>query len=237
MPDKFVPEPTGPATRGARGNAGFESLTLSPDGARLFTAAETAVDAGWRRGDVRRRRRRRESSNTSRATTRSTRRASSRTTSSLCRRCRSRRRLASTAWSSCWRSTERRFLALERGYVEDKANPAQGRNRIRLFKISLTRRDGCLERSSRSRGRRTICPVDQDAADGSVRGQGAQPGAWLRVWTTSKAWRSARGCRTDGRRCSSSATTISASRSGRGSCSLRYSNGVSSWIRHERFQR
>ncbi len=43
VPDKFVPEPTGPATRGARGNAGFESLTLSPDGDRLFTAAETAL--------------------------------------------------------------------------------------------------------------------------------------------------------------------------------------------------
>ena len=43
LPDKFVPEATGPATRGARGNAGFESLTLSPDGERLFTAAETAL--------------------------------------------------------------------------------------------------------------------------------------------------------------------------------------------------
>ena len=40
LPDKFVPEPTGKATRGARGNAGFESLTLTPDGERLFTAAE-----------------------------------------------------------------------------------------------------------------------------------------------------------------------------------------------------
>ncbi len=43
MPEKFVPEPNGSATKGARGNAGFESLTLSPDGARLFTAAETAL--------------------------------------------------------------------------------------------------------------------------------------------------------------------------------------------------
>jgi glycerophosphoryl diester phosphodiesterase len=43
VPDKFVPEPTGTAARGARGNAGFESLTLSPDGARLFTASETAL--------------------------------------------------------------------------------------------------------------------------------------------------------------------------------------------------
>ena len=43
IPEKFVPEPNGSATKGARGNAGFESLTLSPDGARLFTAAETAL--------------------------------------------------------------------------------------------------------------------------------------------------------------------------------------------------
>jgi len=41
--DRYVPEPAGPVTRGARGNAGFESLTLSPDGERLFTATETAL--------------------------------------------------------------------------------------------------------------------------------------------------------------------------------------------------
>ena len=56
VPDKFVPEPTGPATRGARGNAGFESLTLTPDGERLFTAAETALIQDGDRGDVRGRR-------------------------------------------------------------------------------------------------------------------------------------------------------------------------------------
>jgi hypothetical protein len=43
IPDKFMPEPRGPQTKGARGNAGFESLTLTPDGSRLFTAAETAL--------------------------------------------------------------------------------------------------------------------------------------------------------------------------------------------------
>lgn len=43
IPEHYVPEPTGTLTRGARGNAGFESLTLSPDGARLFTASETAL--------------------------------------------------------------------------------------------------------------------------------------------------------------------------------------------------
>jgi len=43
LPEAFVPEPTGPQSRGARGNAGFESLALSPDASRLFTATETAL--------------------------------------------------------------------------------------------------------------------------------------------------------------------------------------------------
>jgi hypothetical protein len=43
LPDRYVPEPTGPLTRGARGNAGFESLTITPDGERLFTGTETAL--------------------------------------------------------------------------------------------------------------------------------------------------------------------------------------------------
>jgi hypothetical protein len=41
--DRYVPEPTGPLTRGARGNAGFEGLTISPDGERVFTGTETAL--------------------------------------------------------------------------------------------------------------------------------------------------------------------------------------------------
>jgi hypothetical protein len=41
--DRYVPEPAGPVTRGARGNAGFESLALAPDGDRFYTAVETAL--------------------------------------------------------------------------------------------------------------------------------------------------------------------------------------------------
>lgn len=41
--DRYVPERTGPLTRGARGNAGFESLTLTADARHLFTATETAL--------------------------------------------------------------------------------------------------------------------------------------------------------------------------------------------------
>ena len=41
--DRYVPEPTGPVTRGARGNAGFESLAVAPGGESFFTAVETAL--------------------------------------------------------------------------------------------------------------------------------------------------------------------------------------------------
>jgi 3-phytase len=40
---RFAPEPKGPQTRGVRPNAGFESLTITPNGGRLFTATETAL--------------------------------------------------------------------------------------------------------------------------------------------------------------------------------------------------
>ncbi len=43
LPPKFIPTATGPLTRGVRPNAGFESLTLTPDDERLLTATETAL--------------------------------------------------------------------------------------------------------------------------------------------------------------------------------------------------
>jgi hypothetical protein len=43
VPAKFVPPASGPLTRGVRNNAGFESLTLTPDERRLFTAAESPL--------------------------------------------------------------------------------------------------------------------------------------------------------------------------------------------------
>jgi hypothetical protein len=43
IPDHFVPEPTGPQARGARGNAGFEALAISPDGGRLFVGTESPL--------------------------------------------------------------------------------------------------------------------------------------------------------------------------------------------------
>ena len=41
--DHFIPEVTGTLTKGARGNAGFESVTISPDGGRLFAAVENPL--------------------------------------------------------------------------------------------------------------------------------------------------------------------------------------------------
>jgi hypothetical protein len=46
VPAKFVPPATGPITRGVRNNASFESLTLTPDEQRLFTADRVAAGPG-----------------------------------------------------------------------------------------------------------------------------------------------------------------------------------------------
>lgn len=43
VPDRYLPPDRGPATRGVRANAGFESLTLTPDEQRLFTATEVPL--------------------------------------------------------------------------------------------------------------------------------------------------------------------------------------------------
>ena len=43
IPRRFIRHAPGEPPRGARDNAGFESLSLSPDGTRLFTASETAL--------------------------------------------------------------------------------------------------------------------------------------------------------------------------------------------------
>jgi hypothetical protein len=41
--DHLVPNASGPIVHGVRGNASFESVTISPGGGRLFTATETAL--------------------------------------------------------------------------------------------------------------------------------------------------------------------------------------------------
>jgi hypothetical protein len=136
VPAKFVPELTGPATRGARDNAGFEGLTLSPDGARLFTAAETALTqdgaaATFEAG----------------ARTRILEYVSRRGTFEPAREfVYHLEPVPKPPYASGFvinglvellavnRTT---LLALERGFVENKTNPAQSRNRIRVYRVSL----------------------------------------------------------------------------------------------------
>ncbi len=139
VPDKFVPEPTGPATHGARGNAGFEGLTLSPDGERLFTATETALiqdgaaatfDAG--------------------AQTRIIEYVPRRGTFEPAREFVyglepvekppfvASSRFFINGLVELLAINRTTLLALERGYAQNEANAAQSRNRIRLYRVSLT---------------------------------------------------------------------------------------------------
>lgn len=43
VPSKFIPPSTGPITTGVRDNAAFESLTMTPDRQRLYTATESPL--------------------------------------------------------------------------------------------------------------------------------------------------------------------------------------------------
>lgn len=52
IPPKFLPPATGPLDHGVRQNEGFESLTLSPDEQRLFTATETSLAQDGERATV-----------------------------------------------------------------------------------------------------------------------------------------------------------------------------------------
>ena len=136
VPDKFVPEKTGTASRGARGNAGFESVTLAPDGSRLFTAAEVPLiqdgepptfEAGGR--------------------TRILEYAARHDTFEPAREfAYDLEPIAKMPFEAGFamnglvemvaldRTT---LLALERGYVENKANPERGASRIRVFKVTV----------------------------------------------------------------------------------------------------
>jgi hypothetical protein len=136
VPAKFIPETNGGATRGARGNAGFEGVTLSPDAKYLFTAAEAPLlqdgdlptfDAGAR-----------------------TRILEYEADGELFK---PGREYAYDIEPVCRASYEsgaamngvvellavdrNTLLALERSYVENKSNQAQGSNCIRLFKVNL----------------------------------------------------------------------------------------------------
>lgn len=136
VPDRFVPNPTGPQTKGVRSNLGFEALTLTPDESRLFTASENALVQD---GDV--------TSLEHRAMT---------------RLIEYRRHndtyvphkefmypmepvfkpsfevgLAVHGLTELIALGGNRLLALERTYVEEAGNSGRGENRIRLFRIDL----------------------------------------------------------------------------------------------------
>ena len=157
LPDKFVPEATATALRGARGNTGLESLTLTPDGGRLFTAAESAL---LQDGDL------------------ATFEAGTRTRLlELVARGRTFEPGREFAYDlepvdkpayapglyinglvellALNRTT---LLALERSFVENRENPIEGRGRIRVYKISLT---GATDISALEsiKGRADVVPV------------------------------------------------------------------------------
>lgn len=137
IPEKFVPEPIGAATKGARGNEGFESLTLSPDGARLFTAAETALiqdgDAATFEAGAR-----------TRILEFVARRDSFEPGREFAYDLEPVQKPPFTpnffinGLAELLALDRTTLLALERGYVENKETPGQGRNSIRLYRITLT---------------------------------------------------------------------------------------------------
>ena len=175
VPAKFVPEATGPATHGARDNAGFEGLTLSPDGARLFTAAETALIQDGEAATF-------EAGAGTRILEYVARHGSFEPAREFVYDLEPVQKPPYAAGFfinglvellALNRTT---LLALERGYVQNKANPAQSRNRIRLYRVSLT---GATDVSPLEslKGHPEIVPVTKTLLTGSVRRPGAQPGA------------------------------------------------------------
>jgi len=157
VPDLFVPEPTGPATRGARGNAGFESLTLSPDGDRLFTAAETALIQDGDTATF-------EAGARTRILEYAARRGAFEPARQFAYDLEPVQKPPATpglyinGLVELLAVNRTTLVALERGYVANKANPAQSRNRIRLYRVGLT---GATDASRLEslRGHQEIVPV------------------------------------------------------------------------------
>jgi hypothetical protein len=137
VPDRFVPNATGPLTKGVRANFGFEALAMTSDGSRLYTASETALAQD---GDV----------------TTIGRGANSRLVEYV-RRGRTyvpgrefvypvepvfeppfEAGLAVNGLVDLIALDDGRLLAMERTYVEEAGNTGRGLNRIRLFRVDLT---------------------------------------------------------------------------------------------------
>lgn len=157
VPDKFVPEQTGAATHGARGNAGFESVTLTPDASRLFTGPElpliqdgdpASLDGGGR--------------------TRILEYVARRNTFEPAReyaydiepvgKMPFEASYAINGLVELVALDNTTLLALERGFVENKNSPSQGHNRVRLFKVSLQNATD-VSRLESLKGESTIVPA------------------------------------------------------------------------------
>ena len=184
IPEKFVPEPTGQETRGARGNAGFESLTLTPDGKRLFTAVETALiqdgESATFKGGARTRILEFDARHGSYEPAREFAYDIEPLVATDFK--------AKSAFNGLVDMTAlsgRTLLALERAFVEDGEDGSHSIATIRIFKIDLFGgHQHCRARFDRR-------PVrdrsgEEDAAAGSRDGSGPQPRARARVSTTSR---------------------------------------------------
>jgi hypothetical protein len=157
--ERYAPEVTGALTKGARGNAGFESLAMAPDGRSFFTGLETALvqdgepatfDRGTRSRLVEYRLRHgrfepaREFAYDLDALERPTFAPGFFING-----------LVELLWID---STT--LLSLERGYVESSADPSTGMNYIRVYRISLR---GATDISSLEsvRNRPDVVPVQK----------------------------------------------------------------------------
>jgi 3-phytase len=134
--DRYVPEVTGAMTRGARGNAGFESLTVTADAKQLFTATETALFQDGEPASF-------EAGTKARLLEYVRRRGTYEPAREFVYEIEPLEKPSFAPGFSIAglvellaidRST---LLALERGYVEDSAKPGFGVNRIRIYSVSL----------------------------------------------------------------------------------------------------
>jgi Esterase-like activity of phytase len=135
--DRFVPEPTGQQTKGARGSAGVESVTLAPDGKRLFAGVETALVQD---GEL--------ASFTAGTDTRVLEYVPRRDTFEPAREFVYRLEpLLKPSYDpgvfminglvDLLAVDRTSLLALERGYVEEKSRPGRGLNQIRIYRVTL----------------------------------------------------------------------------------------------------
>ncbi len=172
--DRFVPEPTGQQTRGARGNAGFESVTLSPDGERLFAGVETALVQD---GDP--------STVTTAADTRLLEYVPRHGTFEPAREFVYRLEpvfqpsyepgaFMINGLADLLAVDRTTLLALERAYVEEKGRPGHGLNQIRVYRVTLT---GATDVSSLDsiKGRTEIVPAAKTLILDLAQAQGLAP--------------------------------------------------------------